>query len=208
MIKQFIATSALMAFGIVAALGNTAVAQTQRPPTQENPTNQRTNQPSSNQLRGFDLQFVRQAALANNAEIQLSQLALQRAESDEVKQYAQRMIKDHTQANTKLSQLARRKGVEPPRPTELDAKHQAIRAQLEQLSGSEFDREYMRVMHEDHMQATLLFQSGSRQAQDRDVKAFASTTLPRIQGHLQTVRAMRGDNSAQTPNSHPNSHQR
>lgn len=202
MIKQFIATSALMAFGVVAALGNTAVAQTQRPPTQQNPTNQRTNQPSSNQLRGFDLQFVRQAALADNAEVQLSQLALQRAESDEVKQYARRMIQDHTLANNKLAQILERKGVQPPRATELDAKHQAIRAQLEQLSGSDFDREYMRVMHEDHIQATSLFQRGARQAQDRDVKAFASTTLPRIQGHLQTVRSMMGNNSAQTPNSH------
>jgi putative membrane protein len=207
MIKQFIATSALMTFGVVTALGNTAVAQTQRPPSQQNPTNQRTNQPSSSRLSNFDVQFIRRAAFGNNAEVQLSQLALERAASEEVRQYARRMIADHTQANNTLSQLAQRNGV-GELPTGLDAQHQAIRAQLEQLSGSEFDREYMRVMHLDHDQTVRLFQSAAQQAQNRDVKVFANNTLPKLQGHLQTVRAMRGDNSAQNPNSHPSSHQR
>jgi putative membrane protein len=198
MMKQFIATSALMAFGLVTVLGNTAVAQTQRLPTQQNPTNQRTNQPSSSRLSNFDVQFIRRAAFGNNAEVQLSQLALERSDSEEVRQYAQQMIQDHTEANTRLSELAQREGI-GELPTGLDAKHQAIREQLEQLSGSAFDREYMRVMHEDHIQTVSLFQSGTRQAQDQDVKAFASTTLPKLQGHLQMVRAMMGRDSAENP---------
>jgi putative membrane protein len=133
------------------------------------------------------------------AEIALSQLALRRATSNEVKQYAQRMIRDHSQANARLTQLARQKRV--TLPTQLDAKHQAIRAQLEQLSGERFDQEYMMAMENDHALATALFQNGARQAQDRDVKAFASTTLPKVQGHLQMVRTMTGNSSPQNQNS-------
>jgi putative membrane protein len=199
MIKKVIATTALMAFGVVAALGNSALAQSNRLTTEQNPTNRPANRSNSSQLSSFDTQFMAQAAQSNMAEVALSQLALRRASSNEVKQYAQRMIRDHWQANTRLAQLARQKRV--TLPTQLDAKHQAIRSQLEQLSGERFDQEYMRAMENDHAQATALFQSGAQQAQDRDVKAFASNTLPKIQGHLQMARTMTGNTSAQNQNS-------
>lgn len=199
MIKKVIATSALMAFGVVAAFGNSALAQSNRPTTEQNPTNRPANRSNSNQLSSFDAQFMAQAAQSNMAEIALSQLALRRASSNEVKKYAQQMIRDHSQANTRLVQLAQQKRV--TLPTNLDAKHQAIMAQLQQLSGEGFDQEYMMAMHNDHAQAAMLFQNGARQAQDRDVKAFASNTLPKIQGHLQMARTMTGNTSAQNQNS-------
>ena len=199
MMKKVIATTALMAFGVVAALGNSALAQSTQPTTEPNPTNRPANRSNSNQLSSFDTQFMAQAAQTNMAEIALSQLALRRATSNEVKQYAQRMIRDHSQANARLAQLARQKRV--TLPTQLDAKHQAIMAQLQQLSGERFDQEYMMAMENDHALATALFQNGARQAQDRDVKAFASTTLPKVQGHLQMVRTMTGNSSPQNQNS-------
>jgi putative membrane protein len=107
------------------------------------------------------------------------------------------MINDHMQANAQLMQLASRKGVSVPRT--LDAQHQQIRSQLRRLSGRNFDQEYMRVMENDHLQTVSLFQSATQQAQDQDVQAFASNTLPKLQGHLQMAQAMRGSNSAQNP---------
>lgn len=199
MIQKVIATTALITFGVVAALGNSALAQSNQPTTEQNPTNRPANRSNSNQLSRFDTQFMAQAAQSNMAEIALSQLALRRASSNEVKQYAQRMVRDHSQANDQLAQLAQQKRI--TLPTQLDAKHQAIMTQLEQLSGERFDQEYMMAMENDHAQAAMLFQSGARQAQDRDVKAFASTTLPKIQGHLQMARTMTGNTSAQNQNS-------
>lgn len=198
MINKLTLTTALLTVGFMTTLGYTAIAQTNRPSTQQNPTNRPTTQPNSRRLSAFDQQFMRRAAQGNMAEIELSQLALQRGDSDEVKQYAQRMIQEHTQANARLSQLAQQKGVNLPR--ELDPQHQAIRAQLEQLSGERFDQEYMRVMENDHVLTVTLFQNGTRQAQDRDVRRFASNTLPRLQGHLQMTRTMMGNNSAQNSN--------
>ncbi|MEW6497944.1 MAG: DUF4142 domain-containing protein [Cyanobacteriota bacterium] len=198
MIKKLTITTALLTVGLITSLGYTSVAQTNRPSTQQNPTNRPATQPNLRRLSIFDQQFMRRAAQGNMAEIELSQLALQQGDSDEVKQYAQRMIQEHTQANATLSQLAQQKGVNLPR--ELDPQHQAIRAQLEQLSGERFDQEYMRVMENDHVLTVTLFRNGTRQAQDQDVRRFASTTLPRLQGHLQMVRAMMGNNSAQNSN--------
>ena len=199
MIKKVTLNTALLTVGLMTTLGYTSVAQTNRPSTQQNPTNQPATQPNSRRLSTFDQQFMRRAAQANMAEIELSQLALQQADSEEVKQYAQRMIQEHTQATTRLSQLAHQKGVNLP--TALDAQHQAIREQLEQLSGERFDQEYMRVMENDHVQAVTLFQNAARQAQDRDVKRFANNTLPRLHTHLQMTRTMMGNNSAKISNS-------
>jgi putative membrane protein len=203
MMKKVIATSALMAFGVVAALGNTTLAQTTQPATQDQiPTTRPANQPGSTQLSTFDRQFMTKAAQGGMAEVELSRLALQRSKSNQVKQFAQRMITDHTQANAQLMQLAQQKGVRVPRT--LDAQHQQIRARLQRLSGNNFDREYMSVMDKDHDQTVNLFQSATQQAQDPDVNTFANNTLPKLQDHLQMVQAMRGNNSAQ--NSHSQQH--
>ena len=121
MIQKIIATTALMAFGIVAALGNSALAQSNQPTTEPNPTTRPANRSNSGQLSSFDTQFMAQAAQMNMAEIALSQLALRRASSNEVKQYAQRMVQDHSRANTRLVQLAQQKRV--TLPTNLDAQH-------------------------------------------------------------------------------------
>lgn len=191
MIKNVLVTTALIAFGLTGSLTYTAVAQT-------NGTNEPATQSNGNQLSAFDRQFMAKAAQGGMAEVELSRLALRRGASNEVKQYARRMINDHTQANNRLMQLAARKGVSVPKT--LDTQHQQIRAQLQQLSGRNFDQEYLRVMESDHVQTVSLFQNAAQQTQDGDVQAFASNTLPKLQGHLQMVQAMINNRSANNPN--------
>jgi len=61
-----------------------------------------------------DKKFVMKAADAGMAEVQLGQLALTQAGSDEVKQFARRMVDDHGKANVELTQLAKSKGITLP----------------------------------------------------------------------------------------------
>lgn len=216
MLKKATITTALMTVGVFSSLGYTAIAQmnkpttppnplltqpnpTTQPTTPLNPTNRPPTQPNSTRISAVDEQFVLKAALGGMAEVELSQLALRRANSNEVKQYAQRMVQDHTQANAKLSQLAAQKGV--TLPTSIDAQHQTIKRQLEQMRGRRFDQAYMRVMEADHAKTVALFQNQAQRGQDPDLKTFATTTLPKLQGHWEMVRAMLGNNAAQTPNS-------
>ena len=55
--------------------------------------------------------------------MELGQLALQKGTSPQVKQFAQRMVTDHTQANQELMQLAKTQNLDLP--TQVDAKHKA-----------------------------------------------------------------------------------
>src|SRR5438270_4594202 len=93
---------------------------------------------------GGDRNFVNQAASGGMAEVKLATLAMDRGQSMEVKQFARKMLEDHTKANTELQGLAEKKSL--PLPTALDAKHKLAYDKLAKLDGAAFDREYMKAM--------------------------------------------------------------
>jgi putative membrane protein len=137
---------------------------------------------SSSHLSAGDTKFVRDAGESGMAEVQLGQLGVQKATNADVKTFAQKMIDDHTQANTQLQQLASQKGV--TLPTDLSMMHKHASTQLSKLSGAEFDRAFMDQMVMDHQKVVAEFDRVSKGGRDNDVKSFASTTLPTLQDHL------------------------
>lgn len=121
-------------------------------------------------------------------EIQLGQLALQKATNSQVKQFAQRMIDDHTQMNTQISTLAKQKGASLP--TASPAVAQEIVTALASRSGVDFDRAYMDrnvLTHaEDVSKTTVESQRGT----DADIRALADQAVPTLQQHLQLAQSI------------------
>ena len=115
------------------------------------------------------------------AEVELGRLAVQKAKSPEVKQFAQRMVADHSKANVELKQLASNKNV--TLPAEPNAQQKADKDRLSKLSGAEFDREYMSMMTAGHDKAVAAFEAEARDGRETDVKAWASKTLPTLKEH-------------------------
>ncbi|MGI9107891.1 MAG: DUF4142 domain-containing protein [Pyrinomonadaceae bacterium] len=138
-------------------------------------------------MNSMDKKFVMMAAMGGMAEVEMARVALTKASSDSVKQYAQKMIDDHTKANEELMGIATSKGINvAPAP---DAKMQAMMMKMEKLSGAEFDREYIKnAGNKDHMKMEKLFRDESAKGKDADLKAFAAKTLPVVQMHLQMAR--------------------
>lgn len=170
-----------------AALDYKSVAQ-QEQPMKPTPS---TTEPNTTSLSALDRLFMSQAAQGGIAEVMLGKLALQQASSQSVKDYAQRMIKDHTQANNQLMKLAAQKGVTVPKT--INEEQQAVMNQLSKLSGKSFDQEYMNEAGiESHAEQVALFQNETQLGQDPDVQAFAAKTLPIVQQHLQMARKMTG----------------
>jgi putative membrane protein len=205
MLKKVALTTALGAFGIVAGLGHFAVAQTNQPATQSAPTNRPTTPSNSTRLSARDTQFMMRAHQGNMAEVELSRLALEprRGASTRVRQYAEMMIRDHTQADTRLLQLGQQKGFTVPPGQDLDAEHRQIRDQLARLSGTRFDQAYMSAMHRDHVKTVALFQQEAQRGEDRDVRAFATQLLPALRQHLQMARAITDGRGHQGSHSAP-----
>jgi putative membrane protein len=142
-------------------------------------------------LSADDRKFMMTAAMGGMAEVEMARLALERASSETVKQYAQRMLDDHSKANEELMQIATAKGVTPP--TALDAKHMALMNKLRGMSGAEFDRMYMQEAGvKAHSEMEKLFQKEASRGMDAEVKAFAAKTLPVVREHLQMARSQAG----------------
>jgi putative membrane protein len=122
--------------------------------------------------------FVTKAAESNFAEIDVSQLAQSKAHSQDVK--------DHSKANSQLAQIAKPKDLKVPLGP--DMTHKATMQMLHLKSGESFDKAYMEQMDKDHQKAIELFQSAASSPQvDKDLQAFASKTLPKLQEHHQLV---------------------
>jgi putative membrane protein len=138
---------------------------------------------STTAVASADRRFMTEAAEAGLAEVSLGRLALERASNPEVKQFAQRMIDDHTNANNELMQIAQAKGV--TLPTQPAAKHRSMMTKMEKLSGEAFDREYMRAQLKDHDKVTKMFERQSQRGLDADAKAFAAKQLPVLHEHHQ-----------------------
>jgi putative membrane protein len=152
---------------------------------------------SSSGLAPTDRTFMKKAAAGGLAEVELGQLATQKASSPEVKQFGQRMVDDHSKANDQLKQIASQKGV--ALPDKLDAKDAATKARLEKLSGEEFDRAYMKDMVADHTKDVTEFRTEARNGRDPEVKNFASRTATTIEDHLKQAKSI----SAGSTHTHP-----
>ena len=134
--------------------------------------------------------FLSAAFQDGTAEIALSQLALQKASDEDVKSYAQRMIDDHTQENNEIVQLAQAKNIAlPSAPT---AEQMALLTSLSNLGGIAFDRAYMNANVVAHEEDVGLFRAQALSGTDTDIATFAANTLPVLQAHLLTAKAIQG----------------
>ena len=152
---------------------------------------QQGGQQAQGKLSQQDRKFMMEAAQGGMLEVEASRMALERASSQQVKEFAQQLLKDHTDANEKLMQIAQDKGVKLPK--ELDAKHKQQLSKLGKLKGDEFDRMYMQELgHKDHKKDIQAFEKQARQGKDAELRTFAEETLPVLQKHLSMAQKVRG----------------
>ncbi len=157
--------------------------------------------------------FAEKAAYAGNAEVELGQVAIERAQSPQVKEFAQMMVRDHSGARSDLKQAVSRHDVATP--SGLDAEHQQLFDRLSELRGSEFDREYMKAMVDGHMKVKRLLQSRAKTEPgstaratgtsgtattrlDTTVNQWASKSLPTVEQHLQKAMQIRDGEAPHT----------
>ncbi len=140
-------------------------------------------------MSSADRKFMMTAATGGMAEVEMARMALQKSASDSVKQYAQKMVDDHTMAGDELKRLASMKGV--TLPAQPDAKQMAMMAKMQKLSGMGFDMMYVKEAGvKAHEKMEKLYMKESMSGMDMDAKAFASKTLPTVRMHLQMARDM------------------
>jgi putative membrane protein len=143
-------------------------------------------QSSSSKLSGGDQDFLKKAAEGGKAEVELAQLVLQKTQDPKVRQFAQKMIDDHSKNNQQLQQVGTQLGA--TLPTDIGSEAQQEKDKLSKLSGEQLDKEYMQFEVNEHQKDISEFQNAASSAQDQMVKNFAQTTLPTLQEHLKLAK--------------------
>lgn len=144
---------------------------------------------SSAKLSSGDEKALKDMAMSDMAEVATGKLAQSKGQSAEVKAFGQQMIDDHGAALTKVQAVAQAKGV--TLPTDLDAKHKAMSAKLEKLSGAEFDKAYMaQAGVKDHTDTHKKLVADAKKIKDPDVKALADQHMPVVEQHLKSAQQM------------------
>lgn len=133
-------------------------------------------------------EFVREAADISMAEVQLANLAIQKASSQAVKDFAQQMLEDHSTANDQLKDLATGENITIPSAVSSDAQDNIDK--LNKLSGTEFDKEYMDQMVKDHEKSVSDFEEASQNVSDPELKAWVDQTLPKLRNHLDMAQSI------------------
>ena len=144
--------------------------------------------PAPPPLAAADQSFINAVAATDAGEIQAGQLAATKARGARVKQFAQKMVSDHTAADQQLMTIAQSKGFTPS-PAPMDP---AVLAKLNADRPVAFDRDYLHSQVAGHQAAVKVFQDEIANGQDADVKAFATSTLPTIKQHLAMARRLAG----------------
>jgi putative membrane protein len=127
--------------------------------------------------------FLKEAAQGGMMEVTLGQMAAEKAQNEAVKNFGQRMVKDHGQANEELKDLAKSEGV--PLPSDMGSEGKDLQQRLQRLSGAEFDQAYMQEMLKDHKKDIEVFNQQAQNGKDPEVKNWATKTLPTLREHYQ-----------------------
>ena len=133
--------------------------------------------------------YVAQAGAGDMFEKQSSQLVAN-SQNQQVAQYAQMMIQDHTKSTSDIVAAAQADGVAPA-PPKLMPKQQAMLSQLEKAEGSKRDALYIKQQVAAHQQALALHQGYAKGGDKTNLKQTASTVVPVVQHHLEEAKSLK-----------------
>ncbi len=137
-----------------------------------------------------DQEFMDKALQGGMKEVQMSGVATTKAQNEEVKAFAQKMINDHSRANNELRDLAKQIGATPIGGT--NSEQQKELGELSKLSDAAFDKEYVKKMVADHEKDVAEFQKQANGGTDANLKKFAAETLPTLKMHLEMIKDIQG----------------
>jgi putative membrane protein len=121
-------------------------------------------------LSAADKTFMMNAAKGGMMEVEWGKLAAQNGQNADVKKFGNRMVTDHSKANSELMALAKEEGVSLP-GAKSPGKWKS-------------DKDYMDMMVKDHQADLAEFQKQAQSGTDPDLKAFAAKGAKMVSAHL------------------------
>jgi putative membrane protein len=157
----------------------------QAQPGQQMPENPSAGSNNSSMQSFADQSFIHKTMEDDVAQEQMGQLAAQKSQSDDVKQFGQKMAQIHEQLTNQLMPAAKKLGVdEPKQPSKKD--RQEIE-KMQAMSGQDFDEAFIRAMLKDQRDDLKGFQDEAQGGQDPNVQQLAKMDEPVLNQHLEIL---------------------
>ncbi len=154
-------------------------------PSQTEPTMPTETMPSSSSQSFGDMDFLHKTLEDDLAQEQMGQLAAQKSQSDDVKQFGQKMAQIHQQLTDQITPVAKKLGVDQPRqPSKKD--RQEIE-KMQALSGADFDTAFIRAMLKDQQDDLKAFKNEAESSHDPTMQQLAKMDEPVLNQHLQIL---------------------
>ena len=143
---------------------------------------------AQDKMSNDDQAAMKQLASDNLAEINAGKMAASKAQSPDVKKFAEQMVQDHTKMLEDLKSMAKAKGVALPDSAPIKDTAQA--KLLERKSGGEFDKDFMEHMVKDHEKAVKETENIAAKAKDPQFKSAVQQANGKIREHLQMAQRL------------------
>jgi putative membrane protein len=144
-----------------------------------------------------ELQTMAHYQAVNKMEIELGKVAQKNAGSQAVKEYGAMMVKEHGNHDKQLTTVAKQTKQKIPAykpPTEAEKQEMAMAkkhaAEIKKLSGADFDREYLRMMVEDHDRELAKIDANIAATQNTELADLLKETKPIFQKHADQAREL------------------
>lgn len=141
------------------------------------------------------MSYIRAAGESDLFEVTTSQLALQRTQNPQIRQFATKMIDHHTGTTNSLLAASKAARIPPP-PAVLGPQKRAMIQQLEGQTGAAFDRLYIQGQVTGHREALGIHTNYSQSGDNGTLRAAAAAVVPIVQGHLSEVQGMQSSMGA------------
>jgi putative membrane protein len=125
-----------------------------------------------------DSAFIQTAGSLGLLQVKLGKLAMNKASSNAVRDFAKRMVTDYTKANEQLAAGAKQAAY--PRPVLLRP-HQQIFNRFNDMGQAAFDKKYMEEMVTQYDDAVRMFEQEAKEGRVQSLKQLASSLLPEVQ---------------------------
>lgn len=184
----------LMTFGVAQDNGQSGSSQAQMSSQQGNN--------GSSQISQSSKRFLDHMAKDSQGEVQLAQMAQNKASNQQVKDFAQKLVQDHTQLDQQMQSAFSQFGMSMPQP--MTQEQQQLKSRLQNESGSQFDKAFINAAVRGHEKDVAAVQQHLQTAQNDQVKQLLQGALPVLQQHLQMAKQLQsqlGSGSQQSASS-------
>jgi putative membrane protein len=186
---------AMGAFGVLAACSpkkedTTDTLATTPPATATTPT-----AGDSTSSGWTDANVVDVLTVANQGEIDYSQIGADKATNPSVKQFAQMMVKDHGTMLDAVKSLASKLNVMPAANDKVSDLQKENQKDITDLNGKtvgkDFDHEFMEEQVDMHQETLDLLNDLDSKTTNADLKAAIAEAKPKVQAHLDQAKAIK-----------------